>query len=59
MSNNKKKFGQFYTTNYEYILQSMNIPDYVMNIIEPFAGNGDLVEFIEKIVLIIMWNVMI
>lgn len=48
MSNIKKKLGQFYTTNYEYILQSMNIPDSITNIIEPFAGNGDLVEFIEK-----------
>jgi hypothetical protein len=26
----------------------MSIPDYITNIIEPFAGNGDLVEFIEK-----------
>ncbi len=48
MSNTKKKLGQFYTTNYQYILQAMNIPDSITNIIEPFAGNGDLVEFIEN-----------
>ena len=43
----KKKLGQFYTTNYEYILQGMTIPEYVKNIIEPFAGNGDLLNFIK------------
>jgi hypothetical protein len=45
----KKKLGQFYTTNYEYILQNMIIPDYVFDkiIIEPFAGNGDLIKFID------------
>jgi hypothetical protein len=42
----KKKFGQFYTTNYQYILQDLFIPDYVDKIIEPFAGNGDLLKFI-------------
>jgi len=44
----KKSLGQFYTTNYEYILQNVFIPDNVVNIIEPFAGNGDLLKFIEK-----------
>lgn len=44
----KKSLGQFYTTNYEYILQNIFIPDNVVNIIEPFAGNGDLLNFIEK-----------
>lgn len=47
MSNIKRKLGQFYTTNYEYILQGLTIPEYIENIIEPFAGNGDLVMFIE------------
>ena len=42
----KKKFGQFYTTNYDYILQNMYIPVDVKNIIEPFAGKGDLLKFI-------------
>ena len=39
----KQKLGQFYTTNTDYILQGFQIPD--KNIIEPFAGNGDLVKF--------------
>lgn len=42
----KEELGQFYTTNYEYILSGMKIPDSVKNIIEPFVGNGDLLEFI-------------
>ena len=44
----KKKLGQFYTTNQEYILQGINIPENIKNIIEPFTGNGDLLKFIEK-----------
>ena len=44
----KQLFGQFFTTNQEYILQGMKIPDYIENIIEPFAGNGDLLEFVAK-----------
>jgi hypothetical protein len=42
----KKHLGQFYTTNYQYILQGMTIPDFPVNIIEPFAGNCDLLNFI-------------
>ena len=42
----KKNLGQFYTTNYDYILQNMSIPIDVKNIIEPFAGKGDLLKFI-------------
>ena len=45
---NKQILGQFYTTNQEYILQNIKIPDNIKNIIEPFTGNGDLVIFIEK-----------
>lgn len=44
----KKKLGQFYTTNYNYILQNISIPDNIKDIIEPFAGNGDLLNFIDK-----------
>jgi len=44
----KQILGQFYTTNQEYILKGMKIPDNVKNIIEPFTGNGDLLAFIEK-----------
>jgi hypothetical protein len=49
MSNtNKKNLGQFYTTNYEYILQDMIIDNNITNIIEPFCGNGDLLKFIKN-----------
>ena len=44
----KKNLGQFYTTNYDYILKEMKIPQDVVNIIEPFAGNGDLLEFLKN-----------
>ncbi len=44
----KQVLGQFYTTNYEYILQGMKIPNNVKHIVEPFTGNGDLITFIEK-----------
>ena len=47
-TNNKKKLGQFFTTNYKYILQNLNIPDNINNIIEPFTGNGDLLNFISN-----------
>jgi len=45
---NKQKLGQFYTTNQNYILQNLYIPNNIDNIIEPFAGNGDLVNFINE-----------
>jgi hypothetical protein len=44
----KSQLGQFYTTNYQYILQNMKIPQDVKYIIEPFVGNGDLLNFIEN-----------
>jgi hypothetical protein len=48
----KQKLGQFYTKNYEYILQSLEIPENILDekitIIEPFAGNGDLFPFVKK-----------
>ena len=43
----KQKLGQFYTTNYDYILQNLYIPENIIKIIEPFAGNGDLLNFIK------------
>ena len=43
----KQNLGQFYTTNYEYILQNLNIPEGVCDIIEPFAGMGDLLKFLD------------
>lgn len=45
---NKSELGQFYTTNYEYILSNMEIPNNTKNIIEPFVGNGDLLKFIQN-----------
>lgn len=45
--NDKQKLGQFMTTNYKYILQNLFIPDDVKNIIEPFCGNGDLLNFVK------------
>ena len=44
----KKRLGQFYTTNCKYILKDLNIPPYIQNIIEPFAGNGDLLNFVRR-----------
>lgn len=46
--NMKKNLGQYYTTNYKYILQNINIPDNINNIIEPFAGAGDLISYIKQ-----------
>lgn len=46
--NTKQLLGQYYTKNYEYILKNIFIPDDVQNIIEPFAGDGDLIEYIKK-----------
>jgi len=45
---NKQKLGQFYTTNYKYILSNLVIPQNITKIIEPFCGNGDLLNFIDK-----------
>jgi len=44
----KKKLGQFYTTNSNYILNNLYIPELDSNIkiIEPFVGKGDLLQFI-------------
>jgi hypothetical protein len=41
----KSALGQFMTTNYEYILQNLAVPPQV-DIIEPFAGNGDLLNIL-------------
>lgn len=45
---NKQTLGQFYTTNYNYCLQNMIIPADITHIVEPFAGNGDLLKFINE-----------
>ena len=44
----KSQLGQFYTTNYEYILKNMDIPKDIKYIIEPFAGNCDLLDFVQN-----------
>ena len=44
----KQKLGQFYTTNYKYILTDLEVPKNIKKIIEPFCGNGDLLNFIDK-----------
>ena len=41
----KSQLGQFYTTNYEYILQNCVIPSNISCVVEPFVGNGDLLNF--------------
>ena len=46
--NDKKKYSQFYTTNYKEILQDLKIPNDTKKIIEPFVGEGDLLSFINK-----------
>jgi hypothetical protein len=42
----KRTLGQYFTTNQNYILSNMTIPSGVLNIVEPFAGECHLLEFI-------------
>lgn len=42
---NKQELGQFYTTNYGYILNNVHIPEHITKLIEPFAGEGHLTAF--------------
>ena len=42
----KSQLGQFFTTNYEYILQNCVVPSDVSCVVEPFVGNGDLLNFL-------------
>ena len=44
----KQNLGQFYTTNYKYILTDLEVPKNIKKIIEPFCGNGDLLNFVDK-----------
>ncbi len=47
---NKKQKGQFYTVNVDYILDGLNsIPEDCNTVIEPFAGKGDLLKWIQTI----------
>ena len=46
---NKRIRGQFYTTNYEYILKGLpQPPTDARCILEPFAGKGDLLNWVES-----------
>lgn len=46
---NKKRRGQFYTTNSSYILEGLPLPPSdVRCIVEPFAGKGDLLEWLQE-----------
>jgi hypothetical protein len=48
-SSNKKNRGQFYTTNSSYILDGFPLPPKDVGcIIEPFAGKGDLIDWVKK-----------
>lgn len=49
VSTTKKELGQFYTTNYEYILSNMKLPNNITTIIEPFVGKGDLLKFVKDL----------
>jgi len=44
----KQELGQFFTTNYNYILQNFSIPEEETKIIEPFVGKGHLLQFINN-----------
>lgn len=46
MTSRKAILGQFMTTRFPYILQGLSIPPNTKTIVEPFAGNGDLLPFI-------------
>jgi hypothetical protein len=41
----KQLLGQFFTTNYKYIMDGMDQPE-VKHIVEPFAGNRDMLKFL-------------
>src|SRR5271170_1892175 len=44
----KKKYGKFFTTNYKKILADLYIPSEEKIIIEPFVGEGDLLNFVDS-----------
>ena len=48
-TSNKQQLGQFYTTNYQFILQGLL--DYIPTsgtVIEPFVGQGDLLNVVNQ-----------
>ena len=44
----KKQFGQFFTKNSDYILNGFESLVFGKDLIDPFAGGGDLIEWAEK-----------
>ena len=44
----KSLLGQFYTKNFSYIFEGFKVFDGIKNIIEPFAGSGDLLNFVDR-----------
>ena len=44
----KKQFGQFFTTNSDYILQGFEEFVKKKEITDPFAGNQDLIKWVRK-----------
>jgi len=44
----KKQLGQFFTKNSDYILQGLKAYVKGRSITDPFAGNGDLIEWAKK-----------
>jgi hypothetical protein len=53
---NKKTLGQFYTTNVDYILQGLSYPVDIP-LIEPFAGNGDIIRWIGSELLVEAYDI--
>jgi len=45
---NKKKFGQFFTTNVDYILSGFEECVKNKSVLDPFAGGGDLLSWAKK-----------
>lgn len=44
----KKQLGQFFTKNSDYILQNLEKHIKDKQVVDPFAGNGDLIEWAKK-----------
>lgn len=44
--NSKKYYGQFYTTNVDYILSGIDKPTH-QQLIEPFVGEGDILKWVD------------
>jgi hypothetical protein len=42
----KKERGQFYTVNHDYILKGLEKPPKGARVVEPFAGQGDLLDWL-------------